>query len=50
MDEGAEYKMTDMIENTINKFPVGMVFTADDFPATAENPKWRKRKRWWRKK
>jgi hypothetical protein len=31
--------MTDTIKNTINKMSAGMVFTADDFPVTAENPK-----------
>jgi hypothetical protein len=31
--------MIDIIKNTINKFPLGFVFTADDFLITAENPK-----------
>ncbi|KAA6318511.1 hypothetical protein EZS27_031489 [termite gut metagenome] len=31
--------MTDTIKNTINKFPLGFIFTTSDFPAAAENPK-----------
>ncbi|MDR0865998.1 MAG: DUF6088 family protein [Candidatus Symbiothrix sp.] len=31
--------MTDIIKNTINKFPLGFIFTTSDFPAAAENPK-----------
>ncbi|KAA6335005.1 hypothetical protein EZS27_016732 [termite gut metagenome] len=31
--------MTDIIKNTINKFPLGFTFTTSDFPAAAENPK-----------
>ena len=31
--------MTDTIRNTINKFPIGMIFTADNFPMTVNSPK-----------
>jgi hypothetical protein len=31
--------MNDTIKNTIDKFPLGFVFTTSDFPAAAENPK-----------
>jgi hypothetical protein len=31
--------MNDIIKNTIDIFPLGVVFTTSDFPAAAENPK-----------
>ncbi|MDR0505461.1 MAG: DUF6088 family protein, partial [Dysgonamonadaceae bacterium] len=31
--------MFDTIKNTIDKFPVGFVFSANSFPATVDNPK-----------
>jgi predicted transcriptional regulator of viral defense system len=31
--------MIEKIKYTIDKFPFGFVFTADDFPVTVENPK-----------
>ena len=31
--------MNDIIKNTIDRFPLGFVFTTSDFPAAAENPK-----------
>jgi predicted transcriptional regulator of viral defense system len=31
--------MIDNIRNTIDRFPLGFVFTSDDFPVTVDNPK-----------
>jgi hypothetical protein len=31
--------MLDTIKNTIDKFPLGFIFTSNDFPITAKNPK-----------
>jgi hypothetical protein len=31
--------MIDIIKNTINKFPLGFIFTTSNFPTAAENPK-----------